>query len=111
MSLVESHVSDVTTTTVEDSDTSDDDVSYYLSIRCDFKETDLVKRYYAAVKRIVRLIIGSFKTPDMIYNLTPVLLAEDVDPSVLEDLPSLVRGMHVKLTVRNKCPVMRMEQA
>lgn len=64
-----------------------------ISVKANFK-LDLLPRYELAVQRIITKIKGNED-----YFLSPVLLASDVDASVLEELPSRIRGYRVNCTV------------
>lgn len=64
-----------------------------ISVKANFK-VDLLLRYELAVQRIILKIKDNED-----YVLTPVLLACNVNASVLEELPSQVRGYRVKCKV------------
>ena len=53
---------------------------------------DIVGNYFAAVRATVAKLRRFFEEPDMVeqlYDMDPVLVAEGVDSSALESLPSL----------------------
>ena len=63
---------------------------------------DIVGNYFAAVRATVAKLRRFFEEPDMVeqlYDMDPVLVAEGVDSSALESLPSLFGPYRVKRVV------------
>jgi hypothetical protein len=71
-------------------------------VACDSHVSDVISRYFAAVETLTRQIEGLESSGVECYDLEPVLIATNVNPAVLERLPSAVGTMHVKNAVRNR---------
>lgn len=106
MTDIEPRLSDVSGTTNEA--VSDEDnigtTVYTIEVECDVNKDDFMTRYYYVANKL-RKAISYFERNNCgeFYAFDPVLIAEDVDPLVLDELPTLVAGFHVKSMVRNRC--------
>lgn len=78
--------------------------SFLIQVTCDMDQPDLLQRYYSAVNRLRTDIMRFHESRHILkletYEVAPVLIAENVNGSVLEQLPTLVGDMHVKCVVR-----------
>lgn len=89
-----------THTTHEDTDEEED--LWQLPVPRSMVGSDILENYFKAVKKI-KYNIEAWESMDRfeMYNLQPVLIADRVPSSILDELPSLVSGYHVKSVVRN----------
>lgn len=73
---------------------------FVVRVVADWKIDDINSRYENAVKRIIKATERASVVYDC-YWLDTIVIAEDVDVSILEQLPSQLFGYHVKKFVEN----------
>jgi hypothetical protein len=81
--------------------TSEDESTVPISgVPVDMTINSVYDRYYATARKLVRRVR---RVKDLPYDIEPILVADQVNGSILEELPSAINGFHVHKFVINNC--------